>query len=193
MVIPVPILRECRRSQRETGEVKAHPTAAMFHVMSKGLALGRHIGTRIEKDNNAVAGKKIAIQLVPVVCRLEGKSMFRGHIGEPVLGFVDKTGVCRFNLAVVERNHAESRRGRLAPATATTIAAKKTMATNVRMGLMKKLIVSPRRAICRRRFLCQRPRGSVAQDRGVGLVLKQVGPMAHEDVNVARPSADWSI
>src|SRR5580658_3924512 len=109
IVIPVPILRNCRRRKGESGVMKSHPRAAVFHVLLKRLPLRRSFRARVQKKNNLISRKKGGIQIVPVRRRLVVKMIFRRHLREPLVGLVDETDMCRVLLPGVKGNHFELR------------------------------------------------------------------------------------
>ncbi len=60
-VIPVPVRRIVGGRERERGEVKAEPRAAVFHVPLERRALAGILGARVEEDDDLVVFRKASL------------------------------------------------------------------------------------------------------------------------------------
>ena len=107
-MIPVPVLRIFRGSERESGEVKAHPGAAVLHVLLECLTLSSRVRSRVEKHDHLVRGERLPIQVVPVLRGLEREVVLGGHPGKPRPRFRHEANVRGIRLSGVESNHLES-------------------------------------------------------------------------------------
>src|SRR5450432_2099472 len=79
VVVPIPVLREIGWCQGESGKMKSNPCATVFHIFFKSLSLQGIVRPGVQKNYNLVPGKKICIQIFPVICGIVRIMICRCH------------------------------------------------------------------------------------------------------------------
>src|SRR5450631_467768 len=107
-MIPVPVLREIRWSERESGKMETHPGSAVSHISFKSFALGWIVRSCIQKNHHLILCKKFSIQVIPVIGRVICKIMCYTHFWKPAVGFVHETDMCLVVPAGIKSNHTKT-------------------------------------------------------------------------------------
>ncbi len=107
VVIPVPVRRNIRGSQGETGEMKPHPGAAMFHVLLERLSLRGNFRASVQEKNDLVMRKKIGVQIVPIGGCFIREMIFFRLLREPFVCLFNETDMGEIVLAGVKGDYLE--------------------------------------------------------------------------------------
>src|SRR5678809_688648 len=103
LVVPIPVLRNCGRCQREAREMESHPGATVLYVLSEGRALVWIFRPRIQEQYDLILRQDFAPELTPIRGGTIIKTPFPRLGGKPSIRLANEADVRLVVLTGVKR------------------------------------------------------------------------------------------